>query len=274
MVAIAIYKGNLHRKTTTNNETQEEIREWRMPVRTISPKDFKTLIHRRNKALSTRGKRLRNPKPDPYYNPNPNSYNDNGSNKEKQEEEKGQLCEDVVVNDVNEKVVDQQLLIENGGELVAVTVKAESDVKVEEANGDHDLQLILNVVEEPRRRSNAQGISGRPIVSLQVDVTNDSGSMSRDDTPRPGSEGNCVGDVEGAVANGVTNQNLHSRNITRMSSMSPSSDSLHRRGPFSMEYYLRTWSCYTETVWKHNMSAQHQICHPRSVVNGIVDVDG
>ncbi|GJV11665.1 hypothetical protein Tco_1353206, partial [Tanacetum coccineum] len=321
MVAIAIYKGNLHRKTTTNNETQEEIREWIMPVRTISPKDFKTLIHRRNKALSTRGKRLRNPKPDPYYNPNPNSYNDNGSNKEKQEEEKGQLCEDVVVNDVNEKVVDQQLLIENGGELVAVTVKAESDVKVEEANGDHDLQLglcdrltgvvlpkndtsreneerkkeieeklkilnerkhklvqvlkqILNAEEELRRRSNVQGISGRPIVSLQVDVTNDSGSMSRDVTPRPGSEGNCVGDVEGADADGVPNQNLHSRNMTRMSSMSPSSDSLHRRGPFSMEYYLRTWSCYTETVWKHNMSAQHQICHPRSVVNGIVDVDG
>ncbi|GKB23673.1 hypothetical protein Tco_0863074 [Tanacetum coccineum] len=116
--------------------------------------------------------------------------------------------------------------------------------------------------------------------------------MSRDVTPRPGSEGNCVGDVEGADADGVPNQNLHSRNMTRMSSMSPSSDSLHRRGPFSMqlratdsywlqglrgfeqEYYLRTWSCYTETVWKHNMSAQHQICHPRSVVNGIVDVDG
>ena len=79
-----------------------------------------------------------------------------------------------------------------------------------------------------------QGITGRPIVSLQVDVTNDSGSMSRDVTPRPGSEGNLVGDVEGADADGAPNQNLHSRNMTRMSSMSPSSDSLHRRGPFSM----------------------------------------
>ncbi|GKC36078.1 hypothetical protein Tco_1048462 [Tanacetum coccineum] len=58
--------------------------------------------------------------------------------------------------------------------------------------------------------------------------------MSRDVTPRPGSEGNYVGDMEGAYADGVTNQNLHSRNITRMSSMSPSSDSFHRRGPFSM----------------------------------------
>ncbi|PWA37914.1 hypothetical protein CTI12_AA587270 [Artemisia annua] len=95
------------------------------------------------------------------------------------------------------------------------------------------LKQILNAEEELRRRSNVQGITGRPIVSLQVDVTNDSGSMSRDVTPRPGSEGNCGGDVEGPDADGAPNQNLHSRNMTRMSSMSPSSDSLHRRGPFS-----------------------------------------
>lgn len=89
-----------------------------------------------------------------------------------------------------------------------------------------------------------QGITGRPILSLQVDVTNDSGSMSRDVTPRPGSEGNCVGDVEGADADGAPNQNLHSRNMIRMSSMSPSSDSLHRRGPFSMVMHQLLAYCY------------------------------
>ena len=41
-----------------------------------------------------------------------------------------------------------------------------------------------------------QGITGHPIVSLQVDVTNDSDSLSRDVNPRLGSEGNCVGDFD------------------------------------------------------------------------------
>ncbi|PWA87693.1 hypothetical protein CTI12_AA127490 [Artemisia annua] len=275
MVAIAIYKGNLHHKktTTTSNETQTQ--EWLMPVRTISPKDFKTLIHRRNKALSTRGKRLRNPKPDPSYpNPNPSSHHHHhGSDEEKpQQEEEGEL--DIVVN---KEVKDGCDEIENGGKLVAVTANDSIEienggVKVEANVDDQDLQQlppedntlsdkeerkkeieeklkilnerkhklvqvlkqILNAEEELRRRSNVQGITGRPVVSLQVDVPNDSGSMSRDVTPRPGSEGNCIGDLEGADADGAPNQNLHSRNITRMSSMSPSSDSLHRRGPFSM----------------------------------------
>ena len=91
----------------------------------------------------------------------------------------------------------------------------------------------MNAEEELRRRSNVQGVTGRPSVSLQVDVTNDSGSMGKHITPRPGSEGNCAGDVEGADGDDVSNQNMHSRNMTSMSSMSPSSDSLHRRA-FSM----------------------------------------
>ncbi|KAL8225659.1 hypothetical protein R6Q57_018216 [Mikania cordata] len=93
------------------------------------------------------------------------------------------------------------------------------------------LKQILNAEEELRRRSNVQGITGRPSVSLQVDVTNDSGSMSRHATPRPGSE---AADMGGADADDASNHNMHSRNMMRMSSMSPSSDSLLRRAHFSM----------------------------------------
>lgn len=91
------------------------------------------------------------------------------------------------------------------------------------------LKQILSAEEELRRRSNAQGSTGHPTISLQVDVGNDSGSMSRQVTPRPASEGNCNGDTEGTDL-----ENLHSRSLPRMSSVSPSSDSLHRRTPFAM----------------------------------------
>ena len=74
---------------------------------------------------------------------------------------------------------------------------------------------------------------GRPLVSLQVDVGNDNGSISRRVTPRPVSEGNCNGDTEGADGEDGPNQNIRSRSLPRMSSVSPSPDSLHRRAPFS-----------------------------------------
>lgn len=45
MVAISLYRGNLHRVPT------EIPRRLQLPTRKISPKDFKTLLNRRNKAL-------------------------------------------------------------------------------------------------------------------------------------------------------------------------------------------------------------------------------
>ncbi|CAI9262380.1 unnamed protein product [Lactuca saligna] len=99
------------------------------------------------------------------------------------------------------------------------------------------LKQILSAEEELRRRSNVQQgtTTGHQSISLQVDVGNDSGSMSRQVTPRPASEVNCNGDTEGDDAqNQNQNQNQHSRSLPRMSSVSPSSDSLHRRTPFAM----------------------------------------
>lgn len=95
------------------------------------------------------------------------------------------------------------------------------------------LKQILSAEEELRRRSNVHGSTGRPLMSLQVDVGNDNGSMSRHVTPRPVSEGNCNGDTEGADADDGPNLNPRSRSLPRMNSVSPSSDSLHRRAPFA-----------------------------------------
>lgn len=72
MVAISLYRGNLHR-------VPDIPRRWLMPTHNISIKDFKSLLHRRSKALS----RLRTPtssspaklstSPNPNPNPNTNS---------------------------------------------------------------------------------------------------------------------------------------------------------------------------------------------------------
>ncbi|KAI3685158.1 hypothetical protein L6452_34394 [Arctium lappa] len=282
MVAISLYRGKLHRPS-------DAPRQWLMPARKITLKDFKILLQRRSRALS----RLQST----TSNLNPNSGT---------EQPQSDPSLEYIVKDTNALKVDDEKLVDElpnsneddnakkgssgddclvipSGELEVADVKAvvtenDSNAAVDDlpqedktqATSEHQLvpskddtlsdkekrkkeveeklqilnerkhklvqvlKQILHAEEELRRRSNVQGITGCPSVSLQVDVTNDSGSMSKHITPRPGSEGNCAGDVEGVDGDDVSNQNMHSRNMTRMSSMSPSSDSLHRRAPFSM----------------------------------------
>lgn len=93
----------------------------------------------------------------------------------------------------------------------------------------HGVMQILNAEEELKRRSSIQGIVVRPSVSLQVDVTNDSGSMNRQVTPRLGSEANLSGDMEGVEGDELSNHNFHTRHMHRMNSTSPSSESPLRR---------------------------------------------
>lgn len=78
-----------------------------------------------------------------------------------------------------------------------------------------------------------QGTGIRPSVPLQGDATNDSGSLTRIATPRMNSEGNLGGDMEGAEADDASNHTIHSRHLLQMSSISPHSDSPHRRPVFS-----------------------------------------
>lgn len=87
---------------------------------------------------------------------------------------------------------------------------------------------ILNVEEEIKRRHNLQCMATGPAAPLQVEVTHDSGSMTRQ-TPRIGLEANHAAENEVGEADEVLNQNVHSCPVLRMSSMSPSSDSPLRR---------------------------------------------
>lgn len=72
MVAISLYRGNLHR-------VPDVPRRWLMPTPKLSLRDFRSLLHRRSKALS----RLHSPTTT-SSNPNPSSYSDqpNGAPKE------------------------------------------------------------------------------------------------------------------------------------------------------------------------------------------------
>ncbi|PWA85548.1 Actin-binding FH2 [Artemisia annua] len=230
MVAIAIYKGNLHHKKKTSNETQTQ--EWLMPV-----KDGCDEIENVGKLVAVMANdSIEANVDDQDLNQLPPEDNALSDKEERKKEIEEKLK---ILNERKHKLVQ---LLKQPPEDNTLSEKEERKKEIEEKlkilnERKHKLVQvlkILNAEEELRRRSNVQGITGRPIVSLQVDVTNDSGLMSRDVTPRPGSEGNCGGDVEGPDADGAPNQNLHSCNMTRISSMSPSSDSLYRRGPFSM----------------------------------------
>lgn len=92
---------------------------------------------------------------------------------------------------------------------------------------------ILNAEEELKKRS-MQGMAVRPSLPLQVDTTNDTGSMTKLNTPRMASDGNPIGEVDGDGGDDASNQNTLSRNLLRMSSSSPSSDSQLRKTPYNV----------------------------------------
>nr|XP_043636601.1 G protein pathway suppressor 2 [Erigeron canadensis] len=268
MVAISLYKGNLHHHHnhrtpppdfTTPSPTPTPTptpHKWIMPTPKISLKDFKTLLHRRSKALSRLSQQSNS---NPIDSPIPTQSNGGGSLPDIANQSNGVAADEKVVN------FNDPCAVENDSDTAAVDVAQEeapesdvqplppkdetlTDIEKRKKEIEEKLQVlnerkhklvqvlkqILHAEEELRRRSNVQGVTCRPSISLQVDVSNDSGSMSRHVTPRPGSDGNCVADLDGADADDLLNPNIHPRNMTRMNSISPSSDSFHRRGPFSM----------------------------------------
>ncbi|XP_031407214.1 uncharacterized protein LOC116215595 isoform X1 [Punica granatum] len=286
MVAISLYRGNLHR-------VPDVPRRWLMPNHTISMKDFRCLLHRRSRALSrSPSATTSNPRVVPESDPPGDAANRAGPSVERELENpaagdcregtsKGVGPEEVKNADedprglggggspekaANDKpgaqgkdsaAVDcsgaaQFQSLEKPEEPVKQTAeltekvdvlgdkekrKKEVEEKLQVLNTKkHDLvqvlKQILNAEEELKRRS-MQGMAMRPSVPLQVDVTNDSGSMTRHPTPRAGPEGNQGGDVEGGEAEDPSNHNIQSRPLLRMSSMSPSSESPLRRPALS-----------------------------------------
>nr|KYP37805.1 hypothetical protein KK1_040982 [Cajanus cajan] len=260
MVAISLYRGNLHR-------VAEAPRRWPMPGPRITLKDFKSLLARRSKALS----RLHASNPNPNPNPNPLSNGSHPANpgegpstasqehedrkevplvavasaktplaepdslksEEPSEKEKPSVGVAASTEKPNEPVVDNVDLLDEEEKR-----KKEIEDKLQGLNDNkHNLVLvlkqILNAEEELKRRSSMQVVVMRaPSVPLQGDATNDTGSMTRHMVPRLGSEGNLVGDVDGGEGDEFANNNtMHSRHMLRPSSMSPSSESPLRRTP-------------------------------------------
>lgn len=77
-----------------------------------------------------------------------------------------------------------------------------------------------------KRRSLMQVSANRPMPTLHVDVQNDSDPTSRHATPRTVSDTNLGAEMEGVE---TSNHISHARPLSRMSSMSPSSESPNRR---------------------------------------------
>ncbi|XP_022135441.1 uncharacterized protein LOC111007396 [Momordica charantia] len=291
MVAISLYRGNLHR-------VPDVPRRWLMPTHNISIRDFKSLLQRRSKALS---RILAPSSPAPAKvststNPNRNSNSvvkpdsegprsngsapeapleiervgvggerSSGDSKERKKSDIGDDCTGKSADgfhSVNgsrpcftEKGFDP---VENGGTHAKDENPAVLENPNKEANKEEDLldgkenrkkeveeklkvlnekkhnlvqvlKQILHVEEELERRSSVLGTAIRPSAPLQVDASADTGSMTRQLAPRIGSEVNASGDTEGGEADDLLNHNVHSRQMLRTSSMSPSSESPLRR---------------------------------------------
>ncbi|KAH7550385.1 hypothetical protein ACOSP7_024333 [Xanthoceras sorbifolium] len=271
MVAISLYRGNLHR-------VPDVPRRWLMPTPKISIKDFKTLLYRRNRALFP-AKITRNPNPNPNLKPYPEPEKpggpplqpqletkkaDNGEEKDgnfkievdnclvkpvakasvSPEQVVYTVCGDgklLPVEDVekktepvNPKQTSEKLdVLDDKGKRKREIEEKLQTLNAQKHNLVQALKQILNAEEELKRRS-VQGMATRPPGPLQVDTTNDSGLITRlATTPRTGSEANLGGEMEGAETEDASNQNTQSRHMLRMSSMSPSSESPLRRPTFS-----------------------------------------
>ncbi|OMO52705.1 hypothetical protein CCACVL1_29111 [Corchorus capsularis] len=295
MVAISLYRGNLHR-------APDIPRRWLMPTPKISLKDFKSLLHRRNKALSRLRSSSSSSDPDPNPNPNPDSKPRLQSPKQNAppiepkldapvdselpqdcksgapptvtqvELVEGSKAEDCLLKledeqpdkdeimQVDEKPPEEtkanvevlclkfmKFLSVGGRQITNIHVienvselnekeKRKRDVEdklqilnAKKHNLVQVLKQLLNAEEELKRRNSIQGTGIGPAGQLQVEMTNDSVSMTRIVTPRIGSEANLAGENEGVEADDVSNPNIHSRHVFRMSSTSPSSESPLRR---------------------------------------------
>lgn len=258
MVAISLYRGNLHR-------VPEGPRRFLSPSPKISLKNFRHLLRRRSSALYRRS----NPNPNhPHANsihiPNPTPLpiskppEPKPDSPQQQQPLKGTGHDHGLGHDgsgplpeapqINDHVAGScaNSLDENPQETTDVDALSDTDKrkkeikeKLEVLNAKkHDLvqvlKQILNTEEELKRRNSTQDMGLRQAIPLQVDVTNDLGSLSRLTTPRLNSDGNLATDGERGEADETSHHNPLSRHLVQTSSISPSSDSLHRRPAFSV----------------------------------------
>lgn len=122
MVAISLYRGNLHR-------VPDVPRQWLMPTRKISLKDFRILLNRRSRALS----RLQSTASTSTPKPNSNI-----------KEEEGNLDEANLIRDPNPRIDggDSRLNVGDGSQLVERRVNS-VDETTTAAPLDHNLEVFL-----------------------------------------------------------------------------------------------------------------------------------
>ncbi|CAI9757459.1 unnamed protein product [Fraxinus pennsylvanica] len=273
MVAISLYKGNLHKISDVPHR-------WPMPDRKLSLRDFKILRRRRLNALSLL-QSASTPAADiaTTSNPNPEIGPSDDVKNDIKRDSGFEVKLDRLDLDEGQIVKKRKDLKEVRDEKELENLVKDSDALVEEKNGDnvenvdktmvpvnpeseaHNfendviakekrkkevkeklvilnerkhslvqvLKQILNAEEELKRQSSMQGMAGRQFTPLLVDTTNDSGSMTRLNTPKTASDGNLGGGMDVGEADDAWNHNVRSCNLLRLSSTSPSSDSQLRK---------------------------------------------
>lgn len=261
MVAISLYKGNLHK-------VPNHPRRWHCPVPNISLKDFRTLLHRRHRALSRFHSSNPNPPPpdstNAHTDPNPannaiqtqESLDKGIFNEEHQSPLEGQdsikKLEEATSALVADHKTDENVKTLKDKEDVSVDPSVVEKTSPEKDSSDVEkrkteikeelvvlnekkhslvqvLKQILKAEEQLKRQNYMQGLSSRPSLPLQVDTATDSASASRLNTPKMGSDGNPSGDMEGGEADDASNHNVHSLHLPHTSITSPSSDTQQRK---------------------------------------------
>ncbi|CAI9753901.1 unnamed protein product [Fraxinus pennsylvanica] len=277
MVAISLYKGNLHKISNVPHR-------WPMPARKISLRDFKILWRRRINALSLLQSTstdaadiatTSNPNPglgpsdDVKDNNNTNNKRDSGFEVEldRLDLDEGQIVEkrkedgevrdekvlegedylgklikecDALVEEKNSHYIEnedkamvpanpepEQARNEDNDVISKEKRKNEVEEKLVLLNGKkHSLVQLLKQINLRLlldfRQSSMQGMAGRQFPPLLVDAVNDSGSMTRLNTPRTALDGNLGGDMYVREADDTWNHNVRSCNVLHLSSTSPS----------------------------------------------------
>ncbi|XP_078149875.1 uncharacterized protein LOC144545163 isoform X2 [Carex rostrata] len=281
MVAIALYRGNLHRVPNTP-------RRWPPPSRSLSSSQFRSLLRRRSLALS----RLSSPPPPP---PSQDDTEEDAKEKEdnhsvpkeeqqqqqkqevveeEEEEEEGELADSDSTD--NPSHLDPPLPVKKEEEVTITPLKAEAGLtdkeerkrelenKLEELNlKKHNLvqmlKQILNAEEEMKRRINpstvARGSSG-PVPS---ESGPDAPSASKPGPGRMSVEVNFGTDLGGESDPGST-QSAHTRPFCQMQSPSPSGSSLSR-SPFDNSVMSQVCLLYCRCLELILQPLRHLLLH-------------
>ncbi|KAF8087040.1 hypothetical protein N665_0601s0006 [Sinapis alba] len=243
MVAISMYRGNLHK-------VPDVPRRWTMPDRNLSYKQFKSLLHRRKRALSHLSLNF-NPNPNPSISVKTELVTDRNdaspfkrpgsSGKQKLVEVKSEEIDGNLVSENKNGRFEGSRGGSDGGDLPGSVMEVHEDAtndkveakevaeeEKEQKEVDERLQVlnakkhnlvqvlkqILNAEEELKRRSSITP----PSLPLHVDVSNDSG-------------GNNAGTHSDDVRN---HNNAQTPTVLRLCGASSSSESpLRRAAAFS-----------------------------------------